>query len=86
MKPLERLPGRASFPTGISVLGAMMCLALSPTSAGRLAPAVLAATAIGGASKTPAAAETNDTAIRPFRVNVPDAALADLRTRALATR
>ncbi len=32
------------------------------------------------------AAETNDTAIRPFRVNVPDEALADLRKRVLATR
>ena len=64
----------------------MMCLALSSTSAHRLALAVLAATAIGGASATPATAETNDTAIRPFRVNVPDAALADLRTRVLATR
>ena len=86
MKPLERLTHRASFRTGSIVLGAVMCLALSPTSARRLAPAVLAATAIGGASATPAAAETNDTAIRPFRVNVPDAALADLRKRVLATR
>ena len=47
---------------------------------------MLEATAIGGASATPAAAETNDTAIRPFRVNVPDEALADLRKRVLATR
>ena len=86
MKPLERLTHRASFRTGIIVVGAMMCLALSPTSARRLAAAVLAATAIGGASATPAPAETNDTAIRPFRVNVPDAALADLRKRVLATR
>ena len=85
MKPLERLTHRASFRTGIIVLGAM-CLALSPTSARRLAPAVLAATAIGGASATPAPAETNDTAIRPFRVNIPEAALADLRKRVLATR
>ena len=86
MKPLERLTHRASFRTGIIVVGAMMCLALSPTSARRLAAAVLAATAIGGASATPAPAETNDTAIRPFRVNVPDAALAELRQRVLATR
>src|SRR5512145_2250462 len=86
MKPLERLTHRASFRTGIIVLGAMMCLALSSTSALRMALAVLAATAIGGASATSAAAETNDKEIRPFRVNVPDAALADLRTRVLATR
>jgi len=32
-------------------------------------------------SSTPAAAENNDTAIRPFRVNVPDADLADLKRR-----
>ena len=86
MKPLERLTHRASFRTGIIVLVAMMCLALSPTSARSVAPAVLATTAIGAVSATPAAAETNGTAIRPFRVNVPDAALADLRKRVLATR
>jgi Epoxide hydrolase N terminus len=85
MKPLERLTHRASFRTGIIVLGAMMCLALSSTSALRVALAVLAATAIG-ASATPATAETNDKEIRPFRVNVPDEALADLRQRVLATR
>ena len=37
-------------------------------------------------SSTPAAAENNDTAIRPFRVNVPDADLADLKRRLAATR
>jgi hypothetical protein len=81
MKPLERRTHGASFRTGIIVLGAMMCLALSPMSARRLAPAMLAAIALGGAAATPAAAETNDTAIRPFRVDVPAAALADLRKR-----
>ncbi len=35
---------------------------------------------------TLAAAEDNDTAIRPFRVNVPDADLADLKRRLAATR
>ena len=35
---------------------------------------------------TPAAAENSDTAIRPFRVNVPDAELADLKRRLAATR
>ena len=50
MKPRERLTHHASFRTGIIVLGAMMCLALSPRSARRQAPAVLAATAIGGSS------------------------------------
>jgi pimeloyl-ACP methyl ester carboxylesterase len=37
-------------------------------------------------SSTPAAAENNDAAIRPFRVNVPSADLADLKRRLAATR
>ena len=37
-------------------------------------------------SSTPTAAESNDTAIRPFRVNVPQAELADLRLRLATTR
>jgi pimeloyl-ACP methyl ester carboxylesterase len=37
-------------------------------------------------SPRPAAAENNDTAIRSFRVNVPDADLADLKRRLAATR
>src|SRR5512145_2214591 len=86
MKPLERPTHRASFRTGINVLSAMMCLALSSTSARRMGVAVLAATALGGASPMLAVAETNDKEIRPFRVNVPDEALADLRKRVLATR
>jgi len=86
MKPLERLTHRASFRTGIIVLGAMICLALSSSSALRTAPAMLAATAIDGASAAPAAAKTSDKEIRPFRVNVPDEALADLRKRLSATR
>ena len=39
-----------------------------------------------GASATSAAAENNDTAIRPFRVNVPKADLVDLKRRLTATR
>jgi pimeloyl-ACP methyl ester carboxylesterase len=37
-------------------------------------------------SSTPAAAENNDTAIRPFRVNIPDKELVELRRRIAATR
>ncbi len=37
-------------------------------------------------SSTPAAAGNNDAAIRPFRVNVPEADLADLKRRLAATR
>ena len=43
-------------------------------------------TAVGVASTTPAAAENKDTAIRPFRVDVPDADLADLKRRLMTTR
>jgi pimeloyl-ACP methyl ester carboxylesterase len=60
MKPLERLTHRTSFRTGIIVLGAMICLAVSSPSALRTTLAVLAAPAIDGASATPAAAETID--------------------------
>jgi pimeloyl-ACP methyl ester carboxylesterase len=38
------------------------------------------------ASAKPAAAQNDDTAIRPFRVSVPDADLADLKRRLAATR
>ena len=37
-------------------------------------------------SSAPAAGENNDTAIRPFRVEVPQADLTDLRQRLAATR
>jgi pimeloyl-ACP methyl ester carboxylesterase len=45
----------------------------------------LAATAVGAAS-APGPAATTDAAIRPFRVNVPDADVADLKRRLAATR
>ena len=86
MKPLERLTHRLSVRTGIIVFGAMTCLALSSTSARRAGFLVLAATAVGAASRVSVAAESNDTAIRPFRVNVPKADLAALRRRLAATR
>ena len=50
-----------------------------------MALATLAATVVG-VSSAPAAAEDHGTAIRPFRVNVPEADLADLRRRLAATR
>ena len=37
-------------------------------------------------SSTPAAAENNDTAIRPFRVTIPDKEIVELRGRVAATR
>ena len=41
---------------------------------------------IAGSVATPIGAESNDTAIRPFRVKVPEEDLADLRRRIAATR
>ena len=86
MKPLERSTHRVIFRSGIIVVAATMVLALSSTSARHVGLAVLAATVIGVSSAPVAAAENNDTAIRPFRVNVPKADLADLRRRLAATR
>src|SRR5215203_3837151 len=60
----------AAFRTGAIVLAAMVVLAFSWTSVA--VPA--------------AAAEKDGTAIRPFRVNVPEADLAELRRRIAATR
>jgi pimeloyl-ACP methyl ester carboxylesterase len=86
MKPLERLTHRVIFRSGIIVVAATMVLALSSTSARHVGLDVLAATVIGVSSAPVAAAENNDTAIRPFRGNVPKADLADLRRRLAATR
>src|SRR5262245_13455208 len=85
MKPLKRLARGVSLRTGIIAFGAMACLALSSTSTRRAGFPVLA-TAVGAASRVPAAAESNDTAIRPFRVNVPEKELVELRRRIEATR
>ena len=46
----------------------------------------LETTTIGAAAATLAAGETSDTAIRPFRVNVPDADHDDLKRRLTTTR
>jgi hypothetical protein len=86
MKPLERLTHRVTFRSGTIVVAATMVLALPSTSARRVGLDVLAATVIGVSSTPVAAAENNDTAIRPFRVNVPKADLADLSRRLAATR
>jgi Epoxide hydrolase N terminus len=85
MKPLERLTHRVSVRSGIIVLAAIVVLALSSTSVRRVGRSVLAANVVGVPSAKPAVAETNDT-IRPFRVNVPEADLADLRRQIQATR
>jgi pimeloyl-ACP methyl ester carboxylesterase len=85
MKPLERLTHRVSVRSGIFVLAAIMVLAVSSTSARRVGRSAIGASVVGVPSAEPAAAEANDT-IRPFRVKVPGADLADLRRRIKATR
>lgn len=59
--------------TGIRVLAAALLLVLPPVSTGWIGTAA-------------AASERDSTAIRPFRVTVPDADLAELRRRIVATR
>jgi pimeloyl-ACP methyl ester carboxylesterase len=88
MKPVEKLTCRLTLGSGIIFIGAMVVLALSSTSLRR----VSAATPTVFDSPDPpvplrsAARRETGTAIRPFRVNVPEGALADLRRRIQATR
>jgi pimeloyl-ACP methyl ester carboxylesterase len=86
MKPIERLTECVTFRNGIIIAGAMILLALSSTLARRVGLSVLAAGIVAVPAATLTAAETPGTAIRPFRVNVPKADLADLRRRLAATR
>jgi pimeloyl-ACP methyl ester carboxylesterase len=87
MKLLERLTNRVAFRTGIIVLAAMVVLGLSILSTDRGRPALIAASVVGVPSAAVAASgEKNRTAIRPFRVNVPEADLTELRRRIAATR
>src|SRR5262245_19151285 len=87
MKPFERLTARVTFRTGIIIFAATVVLALASTSARRVGLAVIAAGVVGVPPATiAAAAESNSAAIRPYRVNVPEADLAELRRRVLATR
>jgi pimeloyl-ACP methyl ester carboxylesterase len=86
MKPLEQLTYVGILRSGIIILGVVTCLALSSTSAHRVGPAALAAPVDGKPSATAAAAANNDTAIRPFRVKVPDVDVADLKRRLMTTR
>src|SRR6188474_3025138 len=52
----------------------------------RIGVIAMATTSSVTLSSTPAAAENNDTAIRPFRVNIPEKQLAELRRRIAAAR
>src|SRR6476660_6876078 len=52
----------------------------------RIGVIAMATVSSAALSSTPAAAENNDTAIRPFRVNIPEKELVELRRRIAATR
>src|SRR6478736_8404172 len=86
MKRLETLTHYVTFWSGLVIVAAMMALALWSPTARRVGAAALAATAFGMASTPVAAAESTDTAIRPFKVKVPEADLAELRRRIVATK
>ena len=80
MNVFSRLTRRFTLRTGIAVAAVTATLALPSGSARH------AVSASSLAPLSAAAAEDNGTAIRPFRVHVPDAELADLRRRLQATR
>ena len=86
MNRFERLTRQVTFRAALVVFGVLV-VALSSTSARRLGLAVIAASVVGVPSATvAAAAESTDTAIRPFQVKVADTDLADLKRRLAATR
>src|SRR5688572_28593684 len=86
MKPIERLTHHVSFRTGIIGLALMVILALALTSARRVELAVNAAVGRDVPAAAVAARAENGTSIRPFRIKVPEADLAELRQRIAATR
>ena len=59
---------------------------MSPPTRRSVLAASAAAATVGLLPAAPRAAAVEDSAIRPFRIDVPDAALADLRRRLAATR
>ena len=85
MKRLQGLVHRDICRNGIIVGATVMVLALSSLSAPPVGPTVLAALA-GAPSPTPVAAEQNVTGVKPFRINVPQADIVDLRRRLRETR
>jgi hypothetical protein len=86
MKPLDRVAQRLTFRRGLIAVSAMTCLALSSACEQRVGIAESATNTGGVSSSTSTKGETNGTAIRPFRVTVPDADVADLKRRLASTR
>jgi pimeloyl-ACP methyl ester carboxylesterase len=86
MKKSGRLTRQLTFRSGITLVAAIAILAFWATSARRLGHGVIASIVVGVSATTAAATTDPGTAIRTFRVNVPEADLTDLRRRLLATR
>jgi pimeloyl-ACP methyl ester carboxylesterase len=87
MNHFEGLSRVVSWRTGIIVLaGIVLVLALSSMAARRAGLAIVAASVVGLPTAKTAAAETDSTAVRPFRIAVPDEALKDLHRRLAATQ
>ncbi len=87
MKLRHRLTTGMTVKAFIIAFAAMVVLETSSSSErGGAGLFALAVTPVGAVSVSAAAAESTGTAIRPFRVNVPDADIADLRRRLVATR
>ena len=85
MKPFLRQPRRAAF-TAAALAVALVVLVLASMSVGRGDTAAHAANVAAGPKAAAIAATEGGSAIRLFRVSIPDAALADLRRRIASTR
>ena len=86
MKQFEQLTSHVAVRSGIILVATLMVFAVLSPAGRRVGVLALAATLVGVASTTVAAAENSDTAIRPFKVKVPEAQLAELRRRIVATQ
>ena len=85
MKPFERQPHPIAVTAAI-VAAALVVLFLASTLVRRTDTAASVTNVAAVATATVAAAAKSSSAIRPFRVSVPEAALVELRTRIAATR
>ena len=85
MKPFERQVHPITLTAAI-VAVALVVLVLASTLVRRADTAAYATIVAAVATATVAAAAEKSSAVRPFRVSVPEAALVDLRTRITATR
>jgi pimeloyl-ACP methyl ester carboxylesterase len=86
MNQLARASHTVTLRTAIIVVAAIAILALSSTSARRVGLAVVASMVSLPSAAVSAAARSDADAIRPFRVDVPQDALTDLRRRIVATQ